>query len=115
MSKSLSELQEELVRFRDARGWKKFHEPNSLAAAISVEAAELLEIFLWKSGEEAHQSARENHDRVVDEIADIMIFTINLANRLEIDLESAISEKISVNAYRFPSDGHADSPPSRKL
>jgi dCTP diphosphatase len=114
MGQPLDELQKEIRRFRDDRGWEKFHNPASLAAAINVEAGELLELFLWKDAEESLKFARENGDRVSDELADIMIFTINLANRLDIDLEAAIETKMALNARRFPTDGHGVSPPSRK-
>ena len=115
MGQSLSELQALIRRFRDERGWEKFHDPASLAQAVTVEAAELLELFLWKSRDEALEFAKENLDQVKDELADIMIFTMNLANRLDVDLDMAIREKIDLNAERFPTDGHGDSPPSRKM
>jgi NTP pyrophosphatase (non-canonical NTP hydrolase) len=114
VARDLNEIQAEVQRFRDERGWEKFHDPASLAAAINVEAGELLELFLWKDAEDSLEFARNNADRVSDELADIMIFTINLANRLEIDLEASIETKIALNAERFPTDGHGDSPPSRK-
>jgi NTP pyrophosphatase (non-canonical NTP hydrolase) len=114
MAQSLEELQELIRRFRDERGWEKFHHPASLAAAINVEAGELLELFLWKDAEQSLQFARANEAEITDELADIMIFTINLANRLDIDLEAAIEAKMALNAKRFPTDGHGDSPPSRK-
>ena len=114
MSSSLKSLQDTLTHFRDERGWKRFHDPASLAAAINVEAGELLELFLWKDAEESLEFARGNTDRVSDELADIVIFTINLANRLDIDLGAAIDAKIALNSERFPADGGADSPPARE-
>lgn len=114
MAIPLDQLQDLIRTFRDERGWERFHDPASLAAAINVEAGELLELFLWKDAEDSLEFARKNADRVSDEVADIIIFTINLANRLDIDLEAAIETKIALNAERFPTDGHGDSPPSRK-
>ncbi len=114
MTRALNDIQSEVRQFRDEREWEKFHDPASLAAAINVEAGELLELFLWKDAGESLEFARGNTDRVSDELADIMIFTINLANRLDIDLEAAIEAKMALNAKRFPTDGHGDSPPSRK-
>ena len=113
MALSLDQLQEQILQFRDERGWEKFHDPASLATAINVEAGELLELFLWKDAEEALEFARGNIDRVSDELADIMIFTINLANRLDIDLEAAIEAKMALNAERFPADGNGASPAAR--
>jgi dCTP diphosphatase len=114
VTRALNDIQSEVRQFRDEREWEKFHDPASLAAAINVEAGELLELFLWKDAGESLEFARGNTDRVSDELADIMIFTINLANRLDIDLEAAIEAKMALNAKRFPTDGHGDSPPSRK-
>ncbi len=114
MAVSLDQLQELIRRFRDERGWEKFHDPASLATAINVEAGELLELFLWRDAEESLEFARGNTDRVSDELADIMIFTINLANRLDINLEAAIEAKLALNSERFPADGSEDSPPARE-
>lgn len=114
MAESLQELQARIKEFRDQRGWEKFHDPASLAAAISVEAAELLELFLWKDEDEAREFALSHSDVVADELADIMIFAINLANRLDLDLEAAIDKKISLNAERFPTEPHGEAPPGRR-
>jgi dCTP diphosphatase len=114
MTRSLGDLQDQIRRFRDERGWEKFHNPASLASAINVESGELLELFLWKDADQSLAFGLTNAARISDELADIIIFTINLANRLDIDLEAAIETKIALNAERFPTDRHGDSPPSRK-
>jgi len=114
MPSSLQDLQDQVRIFRDERGWERFHSPSSLAAAISVEAGELLELFLWKSPEQAVDLGYERRKDVESELADITLFVLNLANRLEIDLEAAIRDKLEVNSDRFPIHKHGNSPPSRK-
>lgn len=91
---NLEVLTDRLVAFREARGWEVDHTPRNLAEAITVEAGELLECFLW--GEEPDRQA------IRDEIADVGIYLLNLADVLSIDLAGAIAEKIERNAERFP-------------
>src|ERR1700752_4733967 len=89
-------MQETIARirkFRDDRDWKQFHDPKNLAVSISVEAAELLEIFQWMTGEQAAQHAAQNKERVSDEIADVAIYLIELADIVGIDLAAAIDAK----------------------
>lgn len=89
-------------RFRDERDWKQFHDPKSLAASISIEAAELLELFQWMSGPEATRFAAENRERVSEEIADVAIYLFELADITGIDLAAAIDDKLAKNAQKYP-------------
>ncbi len=89
-------------RFRDDRDWMQFHDPKNLAASISIEAAELLELFQWKTGEEATRYARANKERVSEEIADVAIYLIELADIVGIDLIDAIEDKLKKNAIKYP-------------
>jgi len=89
-------------RFRDERDWKRFHDPKNLAASISIEAGELLELFQWMSGEEATRFAAENKERVSEEIADVAIYLIELADITGIDLAQAIEAKLEKNAKKYP-------------
>ena len=91
-------------KFRDERDWKKFHDPKNLAVSISVEAAELLELFQWMSGEEATRYADENRERVSEEIADVAIYLIELADITGIDIAQAIEAKLEKNAKKYPVD-----------
>jgi NTP pyrophosphatase (non-canonical NTP hydrolase) len=98
-------MQETITRirkFRDDRDWKQFHDPKNLAASISIEAGELLEIFQWMSGEQAAQYAAQNKERVSDEIADVAIYLIELADIVGIDLAAAINAKLEKNAKKYP-------------
>jgi NTP pyrophosphatase (non-canonical NTP hydrolase) len=89
-------------KFRDDRDWKQFHDPKNLAVSISIEAAELLELFQWKTGEEATRFAAENQERVSEEIADVAIYLIELADITGIDLAKAIEDKLAKNAKKYP-------------
>ena len=91
-------------KFRDDRDWKQFHDPKNLAVSISIEAAELLELFQWMSGAEATRYAAENRDRVSEEIADVAIYLIELADITGIDLAQAIEAKLEKNARKYPID-----------
>ena len=86
-------------RFRDERDWKKFHNLKDLAISINLEASELLELFQW-SGQEVDLNNKK--DEAASELADIMIYCIYFADKLNIDIDNAINEKISRNNERYP-------------
>jgi len=90
--------------FRDERDWMQFHSPKELAAAITIEAAELQEIFLWKSRAETDALVAEKHEALRDEIADIAVYLLELADNLGIDLIEAIDAKMAKNAAKYPVD-----------
>lgn len=85
-----------LLKFRDERNWKQFHNPKDLAIAIQLEASELLEEFLWKTSEEG------NVDKIKDELADVISYILLFAKHYEIDLEEIILEKIEKNKLKYP-------------
>ena len=89
-------------KFRDERDWKKFHDPKNLAASISIEAAELLELFQWLTPDQARQQATDKRERVSEEIADVAIYLIELADITGIDLAQAIEAKLEKNAAKYP-------------
>lgn len=97
-------VQKNLREFADAREWERFHSPKNLATALAVEAAELLEPFQWLKEEESRQLVLypADYQRVREEIADVMIYLLRLADQLEIDLEQAVEEKIRKNAEKYP-------------
>ncbi|MEV4994756.1 nucleotide pyrophosphohydrolase [Streptomyces niveus] len=107
-------LQRRLVEFAAARKWEPYHTPKNLAAALSVEASELLEIFQWLTPE---QSARVMDDpgsahRVRDEVADVLAYLLQFCDVLGIDALTALSEKIDRNELRFPPHGDQPSGPA---
>lgn len=89
----------ELIAFRDERDWKQFHDSKNLAVAISIEAAELNELFLWKSVE---QSEEVNIDRIKEELADVLSFSFLLAEKHGLNPFDIVSEKIKHNAEKYP-------------
>ena len=92
------ELQKALIDFRDERDWKQFHNPKDLALALSIEAAELNEIFLWKQPEEADQ------DKIKEELADVLAYALLLANTYDLDINKIVLDKIRKNAEKYPVD-----------
>lgn len=93
-----------ISEFRDNRDWKKFHYPKDLAAALSIEVAELQELFLWKGQEPSEQiiSDTARMDEIKDEIADIAIYLFQLTQELNIDLKESIIQKIKKNELKYP-------------
>lgn len=92
---------QELIQFRNDRDWEQFHDSKNLALAISLEAAELNELFLWKKDDEVENI---NKDRLKEEIADILSFTFLLAEKHNLDVFDIVSEKIKKNAQKYPVD-----------
>lgn len=101
---TIADLHTLLVEFRDRRDWKKFHTPKHLAMSVSIESAELLELFQWKSDGDV-ENAKADDDFVAaagDEIADVLIYLVLLAGELGIDPIAAARTKIAQNERRFP-------------
>jgi dCTP diphosphatase len=100
----LDRLREQLREFAAARDWDQFHSPKNLAMALSVEAGELLEIFQWFTEEQSRSLAPEAHAAASDEVADVLLYLIRLADQLGIDPIAAANRKIVANAEKYPVD-----------
>ena len=87
-------LREEILKFTEERDWDQFHSPENLAKSIAIEAAELLECYQWN--EEA------NLDHVKEELADVLIYCTQLAEKLQLDMEQIMWEKLKLNAKKYP-------------
>lgn len=96
-------LSDRLREFAAARDWEKFHTPKNLASALSVEASELLEIFQWLTPEESSAVMADDKNRaaVLDEMADVLIYLVRMADVLDVDLVVAANAKVSRNETRF--------------
>jgi NTP pyrophosphatase (non-canonical NTP hydrolase) len=109
---NINNIQKQLSDFADERDWNQFHNPKNLAMALSVEASELVEIFQWLTPEQAEEIMDSSQsDHVKEEVADVMIYLLRLADKLDIDLESIVSDKIVQNGKKYPvnlSKGNAD-------
>jgi NTP pyrophosphatase (non-canonical NTP hydrolase) len=94
--KEIEEITERLIQFRDERNWKQFHNSKDLALALSIEAAELNELFLWKTAEEV------NIEKLKEELADVLIFAHLLARNHNLDIREIILNKIKINEKKYP-------------
>lgn len=95
----MDQIRKIILNFRDQRNWKPDHNEKDLAISISLEANELLENFQWKSSEEAVRDSKQN---IKEEMADILIYLVQLADKLDIDLEEEALEKMKKNALKYP-------------
>jgi len=100
----LQHLSNEIARFVKERKWEPFHQPKDLALSIVVECGELLELFQWRSDTEIEQllHSRQYLENVGDEVADVFIYLVALANRLGIDLAETALSKLRKNADKYP-------------
>jgi len=107
---------ESLRRFSEERNWDQFHAPKNLAIALLVETSELLENFQWLTEEQSRVLSDDKLESVGEEIADVQIYLIQLADKLGIDILQAVTRKIEKNAERYPRDkafGRSDKQPRK--
>lgn len=103
MSKdSLEALQQQLIEFSNVRRWEKFHSPKNLSMALSVEVAELLEHFQWLTEEESRGIEGSKLDEVKEEVADVLLYLLQICNQLHIDPIDAAQKKLVKNALKYP-------------
>lgn len=95
-------IMEEIRTFCEERDWRQFHNPKDLASALSIEASELQEIYLWKNPAEVDDVSEKKRDQIEQEIADIAIYLLDLVDVLDIDLEKVIQEKLEQNRKKYP-------------
>jgi NTP pyrophosphatase (non-canonical NTP hydrolase) len=96
MASEIDKITKKIVDFRDKRDWRKFHNPKDLALAVSIEASELNELFLWR-----HHSEYDRK-RLAEELADVIIFSLLLAHETNFDVKKIINSKIKKNKKRYP-------------
>ena len=100
---TISELKKTILDFARRRGWEAGHNALNLAVSISLEASELLEIFQWCDQSTADQAARGNErEHFLEELADVMIYCIEMATAYDVDLAAAIEDKMQKNAKKYP-------------
>jgi len=100
---TMDELIEMIRDFDAARDWNQFHSPKNLAMALSVEVAELVEIFQWMAEEESTQLSRDKQTRLMEEIGDVMIYLVNLSDKFGINPITAAKKKLKLNEVKCPS------------
>ncbi len=103
---TVAELKKIMKNFVSEREWEKYHDPKNLSMSIAIEAAELMELFQWIKNEEAMAMTKDSplYAEACDEVSDIILYCLSLANVLKIDLASAISNKVVKNVKKYPKD-----------
>jgi NTP pyrophosphatase (non-canonical NTP hydrolase) len=101
---TVSQLKERVLAFARERDWEQFHAPKNLSMALAAEAAELMEHFLWASPEESRRVAADPAKRamIAEELADIVIYSLEFANATGLDLTQAVAAKMEANAIKYP-------------
>ena len=99
----IENLQKKYAEFKDTRNWEKFHEPKNIAMSISIEASELMEHFQWKDNVpiEKIKQDEELMAGVREELADVILYSLSMAQRMDIDIEEAVLKKLDENRERF--------------
>ena len=102
---TIGELSSLVADFISRRDWNKYHTPKNLAMSISIEAAEIMELFQWVTNEEASENVQNDPSVKIaleDELADVMIYCLSMANTCDIDIAHSIRRKLTENEIRFP-------------
>jgi len=98
----MNALRDTLREFVAERDWDQFHSPKNLSMALSIEASELMEHFQWLTEEQSRNLAPEKLAQVRDEMADVLVYLVRLADKLDVDLLAAAAQKIEKNALKYP-------------
>lgn len=101
---NLSEIRKRLAQFAEVRNWDQFHSPKNLSMGLAAEAAELLEIFQWLTEKQSKEIIRDEKEMALvrEEIADVFIYLVRLSDKLGIDIEKAVEEKMKLNEKKYP-------------
>ncbi len=102
MDNRFEHLCQKILEFRDDRDWARYHDPKNLSQAISIEAAELQEIFLWKTNEESRNFNGKEIQKVKEELADIFIFMMYMCHEFGIDIMEEVEKKLAINGEKYP-------------
>ena len=100
----ISELQEKILAFVKERDWQQFHSPKNLAMDISIEASELMELFVWVGSKESNAELEIRRDKVEEEIGDIAMMLLLFCKYYNIDFETAINNKLKLTGQRYPAE-----------
>ena len=100
----IQKLTERILEFRDSRNWKQFHNPKDMALSLVLEAAEVLEHFQWKNGEELTEYLKTNKAEISDELMDVLYWVLNMCSYLDIDIPEAFERKMQKNEAKYPVD-----------
>jgi NTP pyrophosphatase (non-canonical NTP hydrolase) len=98
----IEELTKRIIKFRDERDWKQFHNPKDVALSMVLEAGEVMEHFQWKDKEEVEEYLKQNKNDVAEEIADVLYYVLLMSHDLNIDITEALDKKLTKNESRYP-------------
>ena len=98
----IDELIRLVIKFRDDRDWKKFHNPKDMAISLQLESSEFLEHFQWKNREEINEYLKSHKSELADELSDVMIWVLTISHDLKIDLKKSVINKVKVNSKKYP-------------
>jgi dCTP diphosphatase len=104
MSKDISKLIQDIVKFRNDRDWKQFHNPKDMALSLVLESTELLEHFQWKNTKEVEKYIVESKSDIADELADVLYWVLLMSHDLNIDISLSLKSKLKKNAEKYPID-----------
>ena len=104
MKNDFQDLSDRIVKFRDARNWKQFHNPKDLAISLVLESTEFLEHFQWKDEDEIKTHLKAHESDVADELADVLYWVLLIANDLGINLNKSLDKKMTKNEAKYPVD-----------
>jgi len=99
---TLKKLQDDILKFREDRDWKQFHNPKDVALSLVLEATEYLELFQWKNGEELKKYIEENKEMFEDELADVLYYVLLASHDLGIDIREACEKKLIKTGKKYP-------------
>lgn len=100
----IQQLTKRIVDFCNARDWKQFHNPKDLALSLTLEAAEVLEHFQWKTPQEIEKYIETNKNDIAEELADVLYWVLLMSFYLKIDIAAAVNEKMTINEKKYPVD-----------
>ncbi|MFA5999815.1 MAG: nucleotide pyrophosphohydrolase [Candidatus Paceibacterota bacterium] len=98
----MKKLTEQILKFRNARNWKQFHNHKDMAISLALEAAEVLEHFQWKSKEEIEKYIKTNKEDIGEELSDVLYWVLLMSHDLDINLEKTFQKKMKKNAKKYP-------------
>lgn len=99
---NIKTLTDRIIKFRDARDWKQFHNPKDVALSLVLEATEVMEHFQWKSVGEMEKYIKENKTAIGEELADVLYWVLLMGHDLDIDVISALDRKMKINEVKYP-------------
>lgn len=99
---TIKDLQKKIVKFRDARDWKRFHNPKDSSLSLILEAAEVMEHFQWKSIEEMEEYIKKHRGEIGEELSDVLFWVLLMSHDLKIDIVKEFNQKLKKNEKKYP-------------